>query len=905
MSLAPGTRLGPFEVLAPLGAGGMGEVYRARDTTLGREVAIKILPATVATDPDRLARFAREATTLASLNHPHIAQVYGFERTGETRALVMELVEGEDLARRLTRGAVPLDEALPIARQIAEALEAAHDAGIVHRDLKPANIKIRSDGTVKVLDFGLAKALDPLGRDSQGGQPSGVTLAHDPLHSPTMASPAAMTGMGVILGTAAYMAPEQARGKAVDRRADIWAFGVVLYEMLTGSVAFQRDTISDTVAAVLTRELDWRAIPSATPESVRGLLRRCLDRDPRRRLQAIGEARVVLENPGAPVARVEPAQGRRPGWRTLAGAVAAGMLLFAFGWLARPSPRTGRSDIRKVDLAISDLDANSGRAPVISPDGSRVVFVAGGRLRVRRLDSLDTTDLPDSDDMAYAAWSPDSRHLAYVRRGRAWKVSTEGGPPTELGQVPGDLAGSAGTLWTSDGQVVFAGSDTIGLWTLPAAGGGSGREMLALDRSGETDFHEIGTLPDNRGLIFTVHRRNKQPDMIAVLAGGSRKVLLEIPGETLRYPIYSPTGHLIYERDTTNPGIWAVPFSLQRLETTGAPMLVVPRGTVPSLASDGTLCFVRPDEAPVDLVRVSRSGVIERIAELAETNSSMVSSVQSGGGYRPTAGVSLSPDGTRLSVSFGAPGQLWVYDLQRGSISRVTTGIFPFRAVWTARDDRLIYSSSREARGWNLWSRRADGAGDEKRLSRSDEVQFPLAVSPDGSTLVYIEGSGAAGNLLKVASDGSAPARPLFPSRTWGMGATFSPDGKWLAYESFESGRMEIYVRPFPEGDQRIQVSSSGGQMPVWSKSREIFYIGPDGVSAVSVTPQGGSLIASKPAVLFPTGGETHLVPVFDATPDGQHFMMLRSRGSQHLALIFNWPLDLARLGAANASSDR
>src|SRR5580765_2324557 len=405
MPLAVGTRLGLYEIVAPLGAGGMGEVYRARDTKLGRSVAVKILPDAFALVPDRLARFEREAKVLASLNHPHITALHGMEESEGRHFLVMELVEGETLADAIAAKArgpgaprgLETDDALTIARQIADALEAAHEQGIIHRDLKPANIKLRPDGTVKVLDFGLAKALDPAGRDSSASLTSGATVMHDPLQSPTMASPAAMTGMGVILGTAAYMAPEQARGRAVDRRADIWAFGVVLFEMLTGRLAFHGDTISDTVAAVLTRESDWRAVPQATPESVRGLLRRCLDRDPRRRLQAIGEARVLLEIPVAAGSPVEPVRGRGPGWRTLAAAV-VGAVLFAAGWLARSSPGATREAVRKVDLAVNDLEANSGRAPVISPDGSRVAFVAGGRLRVRRLDSLDTNELPDSDD---------------------------------------------------------------------------------------------------------------------------------------------------------------------------------------------------------------------------------------------------------------------------------------------------------------------------------------------------------------------------------------------------------------------------------------------------------------------------------------------------------------------------
>jgi len=520
--------------------------------------------------------------------------------------------------------------------------------------------------------------------------------------------------------------------------------------------------------------------------------------------------------------------------------------------------------------------------------------VAGGRLHVRRLDSLDATELPDSDDIAYPSWSPDSRSLAYVRRGRAWKISVDGGPPTELGAVPADLVGSAGSAWTSDGQVVFAGSDTVGLWTLSAAGG-SGRELFAIDRTAEADFHEVAALPNGRGLIFTVHRRNKPADLIAILSGGTRRVVLEVPGEGLRFPIYSPTGHVLYERVTTNPGIWAVPFSLDRLEATGAPFLVVPHGSSPTLASDGTLCFVRTDEAPVDVVSVSRSGAIEKLAELGEVTSSLVAPVQGGAGYRASAGMSLSPDGARVAVAAGSPGQLVVLDLMRGSVSRVATGSFAARPVWTAGSDRLIYGSAREARGWNLWSRRADGAGDEQRLATSDEVQVPLAVSPDGSTLVFSEGSGPAGSNLQMPLDASAAKRPVFASRTWGTAASFSPDGRWLAFEDFESGRTEIFVRPFPAGDQRIQVSSAGGEQPVWSKRNEIAYLAPAGMSSVSVTVQGGSLAVSKPAVLFPTGGDTRLVSTFAMTSDGQRFLMLRTRGSQHLALIFNWPLDLAQ----------
>jgi serine/threonine-protein kinase len=894
MSLAPGSRLGPYEVTAAIGAGGMGEVFRARDTKLNRDVAIKVLPAAFAQDGERVARFKREAQILASLNHPNIAAIYGLEESGGTLGLAMEYVAGEDLAERLARGAVPLDEAVAIAKQIAEALEEAHEHGIVHRDLKPANVKLTPEGKVKVLDFGLAKALEP----ERNGSGASSRLSH----SPTVTSQG--TVAGIILGTAAYMSPEQARGKKVDKRSDIWSFGVVLYEVLTGRRLFHGETVSDVLAAVLTREADWAALPAATPPAVVRVLRRCLERDGRRRLQSIAEARIVFEDPAAAESHArEPGQARRRAWWL--PAAGAALLCFAAGWMLRPGGRTADTQVRKLDLAIGGLEVNLGRKPSVSPDGTRVAFVAGGRLQVRRLDRLDAVALPDGDDAVYPSWSPDSRQLAYVRHGRAWKVSSEGGPPTELGAVPTDLTGSGDSVWTVDGHILFSGSDTVGLWDIPAAGGAAGQERLALDRAAEADFHEIAALPEGRGLIFTVHPKGRLPDTIALLAGGSRRKLLEVAGESLRYPIYSSTGHILYERETTNPGIWAVPFSLDRLETTGAPFLVVAGGSFPSLARDGTLCFVRPDETPIELVRVSRAGGAERVALLAGTRASMLTRTPMGAGYRLIAGLSLSPDSTRIAISLGvSPGQTWVYDLLRGSLATIATGTFPTRAVWTTRGDRLFYGSSRSARNWNIWSRRADGVGEEERFSTSDQVHLPLALSPDGSTLVYIEGSGPSGSLRKMPAVAAAHASPVFPDRVWGLAAAFSPDGRFLVYDSTEAGRLEVYVRPFPKGDEKIQLSTGGGEVPVWTRSGEVVYIAGAAVASVSVSERGGSLAVSKPATLFQTGGDTNLAPAFDVTPDGRSFFMLRSSARQRLSLVLNWPQDLAE-GTKKMGSER
>ncbi|MGD8896028.1 MAG: protein kinase [Acidobacteriota bacterium] len=879
-----GQTLAHYRITAAIGSGGMGEVYRAADTKLGRDVALKVLPAEVAENAERLGRFERETHLLAALNHPNVGAIYGLEEAEGKPFLVLELVEGEELQQRLERGPIPIEEAIEIARQIAEGLEAAHDKGVVHRDLKPANVKLTPDGKVKVLDFGLAKAWagDPVTGSSS-----------DLSQSPTLAHTG--TQAGVILGTAAYMSPEQARGKAVDRRADVWAFGAVLWEMLTGRQLFAGDTVSDIVAAVLTREPDWTALPARTPASVRGLLRRALERNPRRRLQAIGEARLVLEDPGAAPATETIGTPAGRSWRTIA-AVAVGISLFAAGWLLRPTPPKDEAAVRKVDLLATRFQPGLGQTPVISPGGDRVAFFAEGGLRVRPLDGFDVADIADTDGVLYPAWSPDGSQLVYVRQGRAWKAPSDGGPPTALGPVPDDLAGSGASVWTEDGRVVFAGSDSVGLWEIPA-GGGEGREILELDRDAESDFHELGLLPGNRGLLLTVHRRETaRADTVEVLAGGSRRVVLQIPGERLRYPVYSPSGHLVYERETTSPGVWAVPFSLERLETSGVPFLVVPGGRAPTVARDGTLCFVRPDDSPLELVRVSRDGSVESVAVLAGTSMPMSSQANPGTGYRPDMALALSPDGGRLALALNDPDQhLLIYDLTRGSLSSLAADVFAIgRPVWTPDAERLVYSSAQDASTWNLATRRADASGEQERLATSIEVQVPLTLSPDGRWLVYMERA----NIFKRALDEPGDAHPVFPTPVWGYGASFSPDGRWLAYEDNDSGRPEVYVRPFPEGPGRWRVSTNGGSSPLWSGNGEVFYMGSDALHAVKVETRGDSLEVSKPIRLFPVGGETRLIPAFDVTPDGRQVFMVRASGQHQISLVFNWPRELARVAS-------
>jgi eukaryotic-like serine/threonine-protein kinase len=594
----PGARLGVYEIIGPLGAGGMGEVFRARDTRLQRDVALKLLPVDFASDPGRLARFTREAQLLAALNHPNIAAIHGLEESPSmgagqppTRALVLELVEGPTLADRLAQGPLPVDEAVPIARQIAEAIEVAHEQGIIHRDLKPANIKLRPDGTVKVLDFGLAKAL--------GAPWTASSAAQDATQSSTLTS--LPTVAGKILGTAAYMSPEQARGGIVDRRTDIWSFGVMLFEMLVGRRPFGGGSISDAMAAILRDEPRWTMLSPSTPPKLRDLVRRTLEKDPRRRLRDIGDARVVLEEIQSGAGAAEPAAlpvRRTSGWMlampwalAVASIAAAGVL----AWRARSASAPDVPTI-KYTLAIPNLELERTLLPALAPDGTRVVYSRDGRLWVRELDRLESRPLSGVIGAQFPFWSPDGRQVAYLTSSALWRVPIDGGPPVRVASYRFSKGRrTPGGVWRRDGTIVFAPATTgTGLMTV-SANGGEFRELITRDPGTETDFHRPSLLPDGQSILLVIDRPDTGADTIGVLMGETRKTILRLNGEFLDSPVYSPTGHLMYHRETTTPGIWAVPVSLERLEVTGRPCLVVPQGSWPAVGANGILLYAESE----------------------------------------------------------------------------------------------------------------------------------------------------------------------------------------------------------------------------------------------------------------------------------------------------------------------
>ncbi|HKZ53169.1 MAG TPA: protein kinase, partial [Candidatus Acidoferrales bacterium] len=735
-----GKKISHYSITAKLGEGGMGEVYRATDSRLGREVALKVLPEVFAADSERMARFQREAQVLASLNHPNIAAIYGLEEDSGTHALALELVEGPTLAERIAHGPMPVDEALLIARQVAEALEAAHERGIIHRDLKPSNVKLTPAGQVKVLDFGLAKAFGP------------EATEEDISKSPTLTM--ASTQAGVILGSAAYMSPEQARGKPVDPRADIWAFAVVLFEMLTGKQLFGGETVSDSLAAIIRQEPDWASLPNGVSVAVRKLLRRCLVKEPRQRLRDIGEARIALEQiisgaeplEGEPAPVVALASHRKQAllWVSslILGLVAGGAIV----WSLRP--RTPESPLRKFELPVVELGTEIGRTPVISPDGRRIAYWSGKGLWVREFDRLEARQIVSGGNLRFPLWSPDSHNLAYVAEGKLWKVSIDGGDPSVVATINFNLGGSTpGGVWTEDGRIIFAPSATgSGVLTVSAQGGDFA-SFIERDPTTESDFHKPSLLPGGKGILFIIDRKEGGPDTIGVVSGRTRKVVLQLPNEYLDSPVYSPTGHLLYQRNTTNPGIWAVSFSLERLEASGEPFLVVPAASWPSLSSDGMLAYVR--------------GTLTRRGELVwlDRNGKIVGSI--GESQQGLDGPALSPDGRWVAATAQDENFKWdvyLFDALRKTRTRLTfTDTDDMHPTWMPDGKQVLFATegpSGDAGATSVQSKAADGSGPVRTLAPGSEP----TVSPDGKTLLFVNiGEGTTYDLWQMPLQGGEP----------------------------------------------------------------------------------------------------------------------------------------------------
>ena len=797
MSLEPGTTLGPYEVLSAIGAGGMGEVYKARDTKLDRDVALKILPDAFVNDPERLARFQREAKVLASLNHPNIAAIYGLEESGDSPALVLEYVPGPTLQDRIAKGPIPLDEALPIARQIAEALEAAHEQGIIHRDLKPANVKVKDDGTVKVLDFGLAKALQPELSDL------------DAANSPTMTMTAAATKMGVIMGTAAYMSPEQAAGKPVDRRSDLWAFGVVLWEMLTGRQLFTGETVSHILAAVLRADLDWGPLPKETPQSVRRLLRRCLERSRKLRLPDAAVARLEIdesEDRSDELSAGTTPVGQSAIWqRPLAvaaiAAAIAGVVAGLTVWnLTRPAPpRLARFPLQTlVDAPPTAVDL------ALSPDGRRIAYVAivdgEQQLWVRELGEVDPYRLRGTGQAIFPFFSPDGNWVGYWGEGQLWKVPVDGGRPIALARS----RGFGDATWGPDDTIIFSEFSGGGLLRVPAAGGET-EPVTAVDEEATeiTSHRHAEFLPGGEAVVFTIARGMATGVFdIAVLhlETGERTVLVRNGADAS----YSPTGHLVYGADGA---LMAVPFDLESLTVSGEPVLVLDgvatsnRGVSNfALGSDGSLVYLAGSAfafgaANRILIWVDREGREEPLA------------MEPGAYFYPR----ISPDGTKVALDVrGDERDIFIWNFDRGTMSRLTfsPGVDRY-PVWTPDGQRVVFGSTREG-SQNLFWQAADGTGSPERLNESLDATSPMAVSADGTRVIFRRTTPEfSAGLHVLFLDGDRRVEPLLDSEFEELNADLSPDGRWIAYQSNESGQDEIYVRPFPNvEDGRWQVST-------------------------------------------------------------------------------------------------
>ena len=911
MPLPSGLRLGRYEIQFALGAGGMGEVSRARDTELHRDVAIKVLPEVFAADADRLARFKREAQVLASLNHPNIAAIYGIEEAAGVRALVLELVEGPTLADRIAEGAIPLDEAVPIARQIADALEAAHDQGVIHRDLKPANVKLRPDGAAKVLDFGLAKALEPVATTDNVSQ------------SPTITSPA-MTRLGMILGTATYMAPEQARGRAVDKRADIWAFGCVLFEMLTGRRAFDGDDVAETIGAVIHKDPDWNLLPATTPSYLRTMLRRCLQKDPRKRLPHIGIARIEIDDTALEPMREAPAvvtpvarhlwSSARLAW-FVAAVVAVGTISFEVTrYLTREAvdtPETTRASILPPPQVAVASGGGPGWRFTLSPDGRSLAFLgrgADGRVQiwVRRIDAMTAQPLAGTDGVVAVAWSPDSRLLAFVAGGRLRKIDASGGPALTIA----DAASNTALAWNADDVILFS-PDRGALFRVDAAGG-TPSQVTTLDSAiGETGHWHPSFLPDNRHFLYSAIGSAAAPGEVRAVYIGSLdptetpRILLQGGGSNPKYA----SGHVLFLRETT---LMAQPLDIGRLELTGeavpiAEQVVVGGATMSmgafSVSQTGTLVYQAGPAADLgirsQLVVYDRDGTqLDTVGEPADQMS-----------------IELSPDGTRVLASLldarRLARDLWIYDIRRNVRSRFTfDAADEMNAAWSPDGNQVVFNSRRRNR-FDLFQKAASGTGDEELVLADDQDKFPFDWSD--SVIAYVNTAGTGGrtgsNIWTLPTTGDRKPAIFLGTEFEERAPRLSPNGRWLAYESTESGAPfgDVYVTSFPDRRGKWQVSNAGGRNPRWrADGKELFFLSRGMLTVVPVSDQGAAfqIEAARPLFqvqprLTTSGGFAGYS--YDVFPDGQRFLVntllqeSEETSSEPIALLVNWPALLNR----------
>ena len=881
-----GKTLSHYKVLEKIGQGGMGVVYRAEDTNLSREVAIKVLPEQFTKDPQRLARFEREAKLLASLNHPNIAAIHSFEHSDDIHFLVLELVPGETLQERVAKGPLPVDEALEVCRQIAEGVEAAHEKGVIHRDLKPANVKVTPEGKVKILDFGLAKAFEA------------KTPVTDISQSPTLTEE--MTRAGVILGTAAYMSPEQAKGKPVDKRADIFAFGAVLYELLTGKRAFEGETITETIAKVLESEPKWELLPENTPWTVRTLLRRCLTKDVHDRLDGIGnvrtEIKLALEEPAtaSPTgvgSSVQPVLWKRAIPWSLAGMMALIIGLMLWNQRLTTSISTPPPVVRSVvalpaDVRIADL--NEG-ALALSPDGIHLAYAAsrGGatQLYLRTMDQLEARPIPGTESASYPFFSPDGQWLGFFADSKLKKVALSGGAPVILTEIPSPLAAAS---WGADDTIVVRAHTNSVLFQVSADGGSL--EALTTRRNGESDHVSPQFLPDGKTVLFTVRSAGDSQIVVQPLETQERRVVLERAYGAR----YVPSGHLVYPQSGT---LMAVAFDLEQLEVTGSPTPIlegVGESGNPSwfahfaFSDTGTLVYVPTGSDPREgriLVWVDRKGAEQPLAAPS----------------RAYSNPRLSPDGQRLAVTFADA--VWIYDIQSDTLTRLTfegNGNFP---LWTPDGKRITFISTRLGPQDLFW-KPADGTGAAEQLVVDALSKTPHSWSPDGKFLAYTElNPTSAGNIWVLPVDGEP--EPFLQEPYVESGAVFSPDGHWIAYRSNESGRHEIYVQPFPKTGAKWQISTDGGGEAAWVQTRtvqEIFYRHGNKMMSVDVTTEP-AFTSGKPKLLFE--GEYAgfgFRAVYDVTADGERFLMIKNSEQQvtQINVVLNWFEELKRLVPTN-----